>query len=93
MKRISEEELDEAFDSDFGEISFDHEPTAQDIFLIKLGLVAQAQLEADEKVVREIFEGLENLEFWKDFGWTIEGEEYQALKEKFVKPVNRDKEK
>lgn len=49
MKLISESELDEAFDGDFGEIAFDHKPTVEDIFLIKLGLVAQAQLESCEK--------------------------------------------
>ena len=40
---LKPEELNKAFDGDFGEVQFDHKPTAEDIFLIKLKLVAQAQ--------------------------------------------------
>ena len=40
---LSLEKLLEAFDGDFREVYFDHQPTQEDIFAIKLNLVAQAQ--------------------------------------------------
>ena len=83
LKRISPEELDKAFDGDFGEVSFDHKPTAEDIFLIKLGLVAQAQLEADRKAILDNQYG--GVLYLKD-GYClvtlyITPEEYQQLRE------------
>ncbi len=52
-------ELNKAFDGDFGEAFFDHEPTAEDIFLIKLKLVAEAQAEITwDKAIREVVEFL-----------------------------------
>ncbi len=41
---LSDEQLNEAFDGDFEEVHFDHKPTAEDILLIKLKLVAKAQI-------------------------------------------------
>ena len=38
---LKDDRMLKAFDGDFGEAFFDHEPTAEDIFLIKLKLVAQ----------------------------------------------------
>ena len=40
--KLNKEEIKAAFDSDFGEVHFDHKPTPEDILLIKLGLIADA---------------------------------------------------
>ena len=40
--RLTDEEINKAFDGDWGEVFFDHKPTADEIFLIKLKLVANA---------------------------------------------------
>lgn len=67
---MNDKELNEAFDGDFGEVSFDHKPTAEDVFLIKLRLVAKAQAEPSFKLgIREVVEWIE-----KEFGYfTDEG--------------------
>ncbi len=57
---LSDEKLNEAFDGDFGEVHFDHKPTAEDIFLIKLKLVAQAQNDYTIRQFREWLELPEN---------------------------------
>lgn len=50
---MNKDELDKAFDGDFGEVAFDHQPTAEDIFLIKLELVAQTQAEITGKIMKQ----------------------------------------
>ena len=50
---MSKDNLGKAFDGDFGEVSFDHQPTPEDIFLIKLELVAKAQAEISFKAGME----------------------------------------
>ena len=40
---LSDEDILKAFDSDFGEVYFDHKPTPEELFLIKLKLVAHVQ--------------------------------------------------
>ncbi len=50
---LTDEEVMEAFDGDFGEVFFDHEPTADEIFLIKLKLVTKAQLNNVKKAIKE----------------------------------------
>jgi hypothetical protein len=42
---LSDKEILEAFDGDFGEVYFDHKPTPYEILLIKLRLVSRATLE------------------------------------------------
>ena len=45
LKVLSDKEILAAFDGDF-KVDFDHKPTMEDIFLIKLRLVAKAQRDA-----------------------------------------------
>lgn len=53
MKQLNDKDTIEAFESDWGEVSFDHEPTQEEIFLIKLKLVARkAEQNLREQVVR-----------------------------------------
>lgn len=55
MKQLSDEEIFEAFDGDFGEVTFDHKPTEEEVFLIKLKLVARlAEQEILKQVVKSI---------------------------------------
>ena len=50
MKILSDEDILEAFDGEFGEVHFDHKPTPDDIFLLKLKLVARkAEQERDKE--------------------------------------------
>jgi len=44
LVRLTDEKIIASFDGDFGEVAFDHKPTPEDILLIKLKLVADAQL-------------------------------------------------
>ena len=50
---LSNEDILGAFDGDFGEVHFDHKPTADDIFLVKLKLVAR---KAEANLLRQIVE-------------------------------------
>jgi len=46
---LNDEEINQAFDSDFGEVHFDHKPTPEEIMLIKLRLVATKALDQVKK--------------------------------------------
>jgi len=83
LKRINPEELDKAFDGDFGKVPFDHYPTPEDIHLVRLGLVAQAQLDAVKKELLDKLEPLEHPETGKIIGASLilTKEEYQQLRE------------
>ena len=55
---LTEEEMKEAFDGDFGEVYFDHQPTADEILLIKLKLVANT---ATDKAIMKIVADVDNI--------------------------------
>ena len=52
--RLSDEEILTAFDGDFKQVYFDHNPTPDDIMLIKLKLVVQATADKIKKDILEI---------------------------------------
>jgi len=61
---LSDEAIQAAFDGDFGEVYFGHKPTPDDILLVKLRLVAKAQLAKvlkhipDEEEIKKDYEAL-----------------------------------
>jgi hypothetical protein len=83
---LTDKQILKAFDGDFGEIAFDHQPTAEDIFLVKLKLVAKAV----DKVRTDWFE--REIEKYKVIrgmaydvdtdGIEIESRDWQAIKDK-----------
>jgi len=76
MKPLSDEDILKAFDGDFGTVSFAHKPTQEDIFLIKLNLVAR---KAEQERGRQIVELLEK---WQRQGTHLVSKEaIQELKE------------
>ncbi len=72
--RLTPEEINAAFDSDFGEVYFDHQPTADEIMLIKLKLVANT---ATDKANRWWLDYLERNALIGDF-------QLEVLKKKLV---------
>lgn len=86
MKRLSDEAITEAFDGDFGEVFFDHKPTAEEIFLIKLKLVARATEDARDKEWIEWLDDNNVIAIHKDkslneLGWLITMEKRRSLKQ------------
>ena len=84
---LTDKEINSAFDGDFGEIYFDHKPTADEIMLIKLRLVAKAQLAKDQQHeqarVERIFKEIENhshKQATNMLGISLSRDDWQALK-------------
>jgi len=53
MRRLTDTELNQAFEN-FEDAYFDHKPTAEEVFTLKLRAVASAQLALDEKALKEV---------------------------------------
>ena len=57
---LKPEQILKAFDGDFGEVYFDHKPTPDEILLIKLKLVAEAQRDDTFRETLKMVDGLIN---------------------------------
>ena len=85
LEPMSDEAILEAFEGDFGEVKFDHRPTQEDIFLIKLKLVAR---KAEREILRQVVAKFENeYEVIQHFGksspyitFKLEREDWTELK-------------
>lgn len=52
--RLTDDEIDQAFEDTFETpVTFDHKPTVEEIFALKLGSVAQAQIDEIIKLLEE----------------------------------------